>query len=99
MRRVCRFENPSERAAARWLGWTESMPARKVSAVYADDVRIQATVPQKTGSLGTPLQSQGRHAEPEHEDDENGRSAAEEVGIDDGKRSQRKEAPGCGLPG
>ena len=31
-RLVCQDDSPSERAAMRWLGCTESMPARKTSA-------------------------------------------------------------------
>lgn len=33
---ACAPLRPSERAAARWLGWTLSMPARKTSPTYAE---------------------------------------------------------------
>ena len=42
--RAC--DNPSERAAARWLSWMLSMPARNTSATYAEYARISATEPQ-----------------------------------------------------
>ena len=38
-----------ERAAARWLSCTLSMPARKTSATYAEYARINATDPQSSG--------------------------------------------------
>ena len=47
-------ERPSDRAAAAWLGCTESMPARYTSETYAEYTRTSETMPQKSGSIGTP---------------------------------------------
>ena len=41
---------PSDRAAARWLSCTPSIPARMISATYAEYDNTSATVPQMTGS-------------------------------------------------
>ena len=47
---VWRVDRPSDRAAARWLSCTLSIPARKTSATYAEYDNTSATVPQMTGS-------------------------------------------------
>ena len=38
----CQRLNPSERAAATWLGCTDWMPARYTSATYAEYTRVRA---------------------------------------------------------
>src|SRR5215212_9009413 len=53
-RRVCPADRPSERAAARWLGCTDSIPARSTSATYAEYERISATPPRTAKSVGMP---------------------------------------------
>ena len=52
--------SPSERAAASWLGCTDSMPARYTSDTYAEYTRTSATVAQKISDSGsTPRWSAG----------------------------------------
>ena len=49
--------SPSERAAAVWLGCTDSMPARYTSATYAEYTSVSATMAQKQSEFGHPLSS------------------------------------------
>ena len=50
-RMVCALDKPSDRAAARWLSCTLSMPARNTSATYPEYVIPSATEPHNNGEL------------------------------------------------
>src|SRR3954447_19592182 len=42
---VCEYESPSDRAAARWLGCTDSIPARYTSVTYAVYTSVRVMIP------------------------------------------------------
>ena len=90
---------PSERAAARWLSWTPSIPPRMISATYAEYDSTSVTVPQITGFAHGPRQPRAGHAEPDQEDQQDHRDAAEHVGVDDGQRLQREQRRAAGAAG
>ena len=87
----CPCESPSERAAAVWLGCTESIP----DAVDLGDVRRVDEHERDDGPeelrLRQPREPERRHPEAEDRDDEDRRDAAEEVGVDDRERPDREE--------
>ena len=49
------MSRPSERAAASWLGCTDSIPARYTSETYAVYTRTSETTAQKNGESGIQL--------------------------------------------
>ena len=53
-RSACARVSPSDRAAATCDGCTDSMPARKTSATYAEYVSTSASVPSATADVGMP---------------------------------------------
>ncbi len=77
------LDRPSERAAARWLSCTVSMPARNTS----DDVRgvrrgSSATEPQMTGLFHGRSMPQPGDAEADQVDQEDHGDAAHQVGVE-----------------
>ena len=82
---------PSERAAASWLGCTDSMPARYTSVdVRRVDQDERDDAPEGV-DVGIPSDRERGSAEAEQRDHEDRRHAAEEVGVDDGERANREE--------
>ena len=80
-----------ERPGGRVLrGCTDSMPARYTSETYAVDERERDDRPEEL-RVGDPVEAERRHPEAEHEDDEDRRNAAEEVGARDRERADREE--------
>ena len=90
---------PSDRAAARWLSCTPSIPPRMISATYAEYDSTSVTVPQITGFAHVPRQPEGRARR-----SRSGRSAGS-PGCRGTRRCRRRPtpspgtAPGCGRCG
>ena len=82
---------PSERAAASWLGCTDSMPARYTSRDVRAVDQDERDDPPEGRRRRDVLQRQGGRAEAEHRDHEDRREPAEDVRVDDHERANREE--------
>ena len=87
-----------ERAGRRLLAGVHRLDARPVHLgdVGACRPAPAQTTPQKTGSVGTPGQLQGRDAEPEQVDDQDRGHAAEQVGVARSPSAAAGRTPGPG---
>ena len=87
---ACDRSSPSDRAAAVWLGCTDSMPAVHLGHVRGVDERQRDDGPEDV-AVRHALELQRRHPEPQDEDDEDRRHAAEQDRIGHGEDPERRE--------
>ena len=90
---VCRCVKPSERAAARWLGCTDSMPARKTSATIRAVAKGRSRPSPDRGRLRQPRQLQRRDPDAEEVQQDDQRTATEQVDVERRRRSAAARAP------